>query len=244
MYRVTNYRVLYPYHYQLQVQQGQTFYRINLSGDYFFNYPTGGGAGVRLFFAKFGYLTQNNAARYATVRFQPKLLGNTGEEDYMYSSYFLGRTASYAADASVVRNNGVAAQQIFLRDGALKLRLDQFDFLQGRSDNWVAALNFTTTVPKQLLPTQIPLKLFLDIGTYAGANKEETETGRILYVGGVQLSLLKNAITIYTPLVYSSVFRDNLKTLPEQNTFLRRLTFSLDFGALSLQRITRNKFSL
>lgn len=243
-YNVSDYRALYPYHYRLQIQQGQAFYRINASGDYFFNYAKGGGAGVRLFFAQFGYLANNSSQRFATTRYQPKLLGVTGEEDYSYSSYILGRTASYANNASVVKASGLAAQQIALRDGAFKLRLDQFEFLQGRSENWVAALNFNTTLPGQLLPLRIPLKLFLDIGTYAEAKESESITNRILYVGGLQLSLLKNILNIYAPVVYSRDFRDNLKSLPEQNTFLKRLTFSIDFSQLSVQRITRNKLSL
>lgn len=242
-FNVTDYRVLYPYNYQVQLQQGSSFYRINGTGNYFFNYAKGGGAGVRLFFAKFGYLTRNNTARFATAPYQPKLLGNTGEEDYTYGTYFIGRTASYAADASVVENNGLAAQQILLRDGGFKLRLDAFEFLQGRSENWVAALNLNTTLPRTLLPAFIPLKLFLDIGTYAEAKGQDAIGSRILYVGGLQLSLLRNAINIYAPVVYSAPFRDNLKTLPEQNTFLKRLTFSIDLGQLSLQRLTRNKFS-
>lgn len=241
-FNTTDYRVLYPYNYQVQLQQGRQFYRINLTGDYFFNYAKGG-AGVRLFFSKFGYLTRNSAQRIAAARYQPKLLGNTGEEDYTYNSYFIGRTASYANDASVVENSGLAAQQIMLRDGGFKLRLDPFEFLQGRSENWVAALNFNTTLPQKLMPAFIPLKLFLDVGTYAEAWKQETTGSRILYVGGLQLSVLHNAINIYAPLFSSSVFRDNLKTVPEQNTFLKRLTFSIDLEQLSLQRLTRNKFS-
>jgi hypothetical protein len=243
-YNVHEYRALYPYQYQLQLQQAREFYRVNITGEYFFNYSKGGGAGVRLFVAKFGYLTRNSTQRNATMRYQPKLLGNTGEEDYTYSSYFLGRTASYATDASVVNNSGLAAQQILLRDGAFKLRMDAFEFLQGRSQNWVAALNVSTTLPRQLVPSKIPLKLFLDIGTYAEASEDENAPGRLLYVSGLQLSLLKNAINIYAPVFYSPVFRDNLKSVPEQNTFLKRLTFSIDLNQLSMQRLTRNKLSL
>ena len=93
------------------------------------------------------------------------------------------------------------------------------------------------------MPAFIPLKLFLDIGTYAEARKQDATSNRIFYVGGVQLSLLHNAINVYAPLVYSAAFRDNLKTLPEQNTFVKRLTFSIDLEQLSLQRLTHNKFS-
>jgi hypothetical protein len=238
-----NYRTLYPYNFQLQLQQGESFYRINFTGNYFFNYAKGGGATMRLFAAKFGYLSSNDADRFSTALYQPKLLGVTGEEDYTYSNYFLGRTASYANDASVVKNSGLAAQQIMIRDGGLKLRLDQYEFLQGRSDDWVAAVNFSTTLPEKLFPIKLPVKLFFDAGTFAQAWEKNETISRFLYVGGLQLSLFRNVVNIYAPIVYSNEFRDNLKTLPEQNTFFKRLTFSIDFNQLSPRNLTGNKFS-
>ncbi len=242
-YQVTNYRALYPYSYQVQLQQGKGFYRLNFTGNYFFTYANGGGAGVRLFAAKFGYLNRHSSNRLGTARYHPKLLGVTGDEDYSYSDYFIGRSASYANDESVVQNSGLAAQQIMIRDGGLKLRLDQYEFLQGRSDNWVAAINLTTTLPPQLLPIKLPIKLFLDAGSFAEAWESDATVSRFLYVGGLQLSLLKNAINIYAPLVYSKDFRDNLKALPEQNKFYRKITFSIDFTQLSLKNLTSNQFS-
>jgi len=241
-YGVQNYRTLYPYHYQLQLQQGKGFYRLQFTGNYFFNYAKEGGANVRWFAAHFGAFgkAKNN---FSTARYQPKLLGVTGEEDYTYSNYFAGRTASTSNDNSIIDNGGLAAQQIMLRDGAFKLRLDQFEFLQGRSKQWVAALNFNTTLPRQILPFKNPFRLFLDVGTFAEAWDEDATISRFLYVGGLQLSLLNNALNIYAPLVYSKDFKDNLKALPEQNTFAKKLTFSIDFSQLTLKNLTNNQFS-
>lgn len=238
-----NYRALYPYNYKLQIQQGKGFYRINAIAEYFFNYAKGGGANIRFFASKFGYLG-NHKNSFATFRYQPKLLGVTGEEDYTYSNYFLGRTASFANESSIVKNGGIAAQQIMIRDGGLKLRLDQYDFLQGRSDDWVAAINLNTTLPEKLFPFKIPLKLFLDLGTYAPAWEKDAQLSRFLYVGGLQLSLFQNVVNVYAPIVYSSEFRDNLKTSPEQNKFFKKITFSIDFSQLSLKKLTGNKLPL
>jgi len=85
---ITNYRVLYPYKLQLQIQQDNIFYRINFTGNYFFNYDNIGGMNVRFFAAKFGYWSNNPGVDAS--RYQPKLLGTTGEEDYTYGHYFLG----------------------------------------------------------------------------------------------------------------------------------------------------------
>jgi Peptidase family M1 domain len=232
-FNIENFRVLYPYDAQFQIQQGSEFYRINLTGNYFLNYSTGGGLSVRIFAAKFGYIGERTPAKEAqTGVYQPKLTATRGYEDYTYSNYFIGRNEF----------TGLASQQIMMKDGGLKLRTDLFEGLQGRSDNWIAALNFNSTLPNKLLPSWIPLKLFLDIGTYANAWQSNPSTSRFLYVGGLQLSLLRNCINIYAPLLYSSDFSNNLKTVPEENTFWRKISFSIDIQRFNLRRITRNSY--
>ena len=224
-------RVLYPYNVQLQLQQASEWYRLNFTTNYFFNYAKGGGMSVRFFAAKFGYIGGNTVSKeFATTIYQPKLTASIGEEDYTYSNYFLGRNEF----------DGFASQQIMMKDGGLKLRTDLFQDLQGRSDNWIAAFNFNTTLPQQIIPKIIPLKIFFDIGTYAGGWGSNPPTSKFLYVGGLQLSLLKNIINIYAPLVYSSDFSNSLKTVPQQNTFLKKISFSIDIQNINFRRIFRN----
>ncbi len=237
-----DHRVLYPYDYELQLQQGKDFYRINFTGEYFFNYVKGGGAKLKLFAAKFGNWKNENS--FSTFQYRPKLLGVTGEEDYTYSNYFVGRSASYANNASVDKNSGIAAQQIMIRDGGLKMRLDQFEFLQGRSQKWVVAINFNTSLPQKLFPIKIPLKLFFDIGTFGEAWNNDVTGSKFLYVGGLQLSLFKDILNIYAPVIYSSDFRNNLKTSPEQNKLSKKITFSIDLHRFSVQKLTGGRLAL
>lgn len=215
-------RVLYPYHAQLQVQQGLTFYRVNATGNYFFNYPKGGGASVRLFAAKFGYIgSLSSSEKFAAARYQPKLTAVRGGEDYTYSNYFVGRNDF----------DGLGSQQMMMRDGGLKLRTDLFEGLQGRSDNWIAAVNVSTTLP-DIFPVRLPVKIFFDAGTYSEAWDPDNVDPRFLYVSGLQLSLFKNVLNIYAPILYSKQFRDRLKSVPEENSFGKRLSFSLDFSVI------------
>jgi hypothetical protein len=190
---------------------------------------------VRFFAAKFGVWNRYNKRDLSA--YQPKLLGVTGEEDYTYSQYFLGRTASYAFENGSVANDGLAAQQISIRDGGLKLRIDPYDYVQGRSGDWVSALNFSTSLPGKLLPVAVPIRIFFDVGTYAEAWKTNAQTSRLLYTGGVQLSLFKNVLNIYAPLVYSSDFRDLIRS----ETFWRKLTFSIDIQNLDYKRLLKRK---
>lgn len=228
-----DHRALYPYDYQLQFEQGKGFYRVNLNLNYFFNYAKGGGMKVRVFASKFGYMGKFD---YSAYQYQPKLLAATGEEDYTYSNYFIGRSASTANPDKPVKNLGLAAQQIMIRDGGLKLRLDQSSFLQGRSEDWVAAVNFNSSIP-DIFPVKLPLKLFFDAGTYAESWEKNALTSRVLYVGGLQLSLFKNVLNVYAPLIYSKDFRSTLKSFPQQNTFAKRLTFSIDIQNLKLAKL-------
>ncbi|HEY4064641.1 MAG TPA: M1 family metallopeptidase [Puia sp.] len=222
-------RVLYPYRALLQFQQAASFYRVNFTGNYFFNYEDGGGMDLRVFAAKFGYLGSRNANQDLTP-FMPKLTAVRGSEDYTYSNYFFGRNEF----------DGFASQQVMMRDGDLKLRTDLFQGLQGRSDNWVASLNLETTLPPSILPGVIPLKIFLDAGTYAEAWQNNPPTSHFLYVGGLELSLFHDILRFYAPLIYSSDFRNQLKTVTEQNTFWKRLSFSIDIQNITFHRIFGN----
>jgi hypothetical protein len=230
-----NNRALYPWQYQLQWQQGPHFYRVNLNANYFFNYAKGGGLNVRAFAAKFGYVGGKSNDAYL---YQPKLLGVRGEEDYTYSNYFLGRSAS-EANNGVVDNKGLAAHQVMIRDGGFKLVLDQYDYLQGRSENWVAAVNFTSTLPSSIFPEKFPLRLFVDIGTYAEAWKADALTSRFLYTAGVQLSLFKNVLNVYMPLLYSSNFKNELKSAYPKNRLLKTISFSIDIQQFRLGKINK-----
>jgi hypothetical protein len=226
-------RTLYPYGFRVEIQQSELFYRINLHGDYLLNYPDGGGLQVRFFAAKFGVWNVNNNA--LVTRYEPKLLGVDGNEDYLYENYFIGRSASYALENSSIPNSGLAAQQIMNRDGGLKLRVDEFDYVQGKSANWVSSLNFNTSLHAGLFPFPLPLRIFFDVGTYAEAWQNNPQTSKFLYTGGIQLSLFKNLLNIYAPLVYSSDFSDALRN----TSFGRKITFSIDIQNINYKKMIR-----
>jgi hypothetical protein len=213
-------RVLYPYAATLQAQQARDFFRLNLDARFFFNYPSGGGMNIRLFAAGFGYIGSRSASSsFSTARYQPKLTAVRGSEDYTYSNYFIGRNES----------DGLASQQIMIRDGGLKIRTDLFQDMQGRSGRWVSSVNLSSAIPVAGIPVSFPLRLFFDIGTYAEAWKEDATGTRFLYTGGLQLSLFKNILNIYAPVIYSKAFSDVLRTVPEENKFFRKLSFTIDF---------------
>jgi hypothetical protein len=129
-----------------------------------------------------------------------------------------------------------------IRDGGLKIRSDIFQEPNLYTDNWMAAINFNTTLPEKLFPFKIPLRVFLDVGTMAEYWKKESGTSRFLFVGGLQLSLFKDLLHFCAPIVYSKEFRNNLLTVPEENKFFKRLSFSIDIHRFNLRKVTGNRF--
>lgn len=234
---VENNRVLYPYRGELKIEQGKDFVRSAFTGNYFFNYPKEGGLDVRLFAGKFFYTSSKTFSKqFATDRYHLNMTGANGYEDYTYSDYFIGRN----------KFEGFASQQIMVRDGGFKVRTDLLAEKIGKTDNWLAAVNFSTTIPSSInplsmLPVKIPLKLFLDIGTQSEAWKPDADTDRFLYDAGVQIALLKETINIYIPLLYSSVYRDYIQsTIEKKQRFWKKISFSIDISNFSFRKIDRN----
>jgi len=234
---IENNRVLYPYRGELNIEQGKNFIRTAFTGNYFFNYPKGGGLNVRLFAGKFFYTGSKTISKqFETSRYHLNMTGANGYEDYTYADYFIGRN----------KFEGFSSQQIMIRDGAFKVRTDLLADKVGKTDNWLLAVNFSSNIPESvnplsLLPVKIPLKLFFDIGTYAEPWKQDAESDRFLYDMGLQLTFLKGLINLYIPLIYSNVYRDYFQsTIIKKERFWKKISFSIDISNFNIRKIQRN----
>jgi hypothetical protein len=220
-----NRRELYPFRVQIQAEQAKDFVRPTITADYFFNYAKGGGLSLRFFAGKFLYLGGADIfKRFANERFHLNMTGPNGYEDYTYSNYFRGRSEF----------EGLASQQIMMRDGGFKLRTDLLSNKIGRSDNWLMALNLNTSVPESVnplsvLPVKIPLKVFFDLGTHAGPWQKDSDEDRILYNAGFHLPLFGESLNIYIPILYNKVYGDYIKSTINEKRFLRTISFTMDF---------------
>ena len=228
-----NNRVLYPYNAVLQADQGNGFVKLNLTGNYFFNYENKGGLNVRLFAGKFIYTVDKSFTnQFRTDIYHLNMSGPKGYEDYNYSNYFIGRNEF----------EGLASQQIMKRDGFFKVRTDLLSNKIGKTDDWLGAVNLTTSIPKNInplaiLPIKIPVKLFFDFGTYAEAWQKNSSTGRFLYDAGIQVSLFKNIVNVYIPLSYSKVYSDYFKSTITEKRFLKNISFDIDIQQLSFSKL-------
>lgn len=231
-FTLQNQRALYPFSSEIIAQQTNNFLRFSFEGKYLFNYPKGGGLNARFFAGKFIYVGANTIYKqFETDRYHLNMTGPNGYEDYTYSNYFIGRNEF----------QGGVSQQIMIRDGGFKVRSDLLSRKIGKTDNWLTSLNLISDLPKDINPfsaftNQSPIKLFLDIGTYAEAWQKNSETGRFLYDAGVQVSLYKNLVNIYIPVLYSKVYRDYYKSTLTEKRFLKTISFSIDIQNFSLNK--------
>lgn len=231
-----NNRALYPYSAEFNIEQGKDFVRTAFTGKYLFNYPKSGGLDVRLFAGKFFYLgSKSFSKQFATDRYHLNMTGANGYEDYTYSDYFIGRN----------KFEKLPSQQIMRRDGGFKVRTDLYADKVGKTEDWLAAVNLTTTIPAgmnplSVLPVKVPLKLFIDIGTYADAWKRDANLDRFIFDAGLQLSLFKNTVNIYIPVVYSRVYKDYIQsTLDKNKRFLKTISFSINISNFNLRNLNR-----
>ncbi len=234
---IENSRALYPYKGELKIEQAKDFVRMAFTGNYFFNYSKNGGLDVRFFAGKFFYTTSKTITKeFATERYHLSMTGANGYQDYTFSDYFIGRN----------KFDGSSSQQIMMRDGGFKVRTDLLADPVGETDDWLLAANFSSSIPSSInplniLPVKIPMKVFLDIGTYAEAWKKNAEVDRFLFDGGFQISLLKNIVNIYVPLIYSNVYKNYVQSILEKkDRFFKKISFSIDISNFSLKKIDKN----
>lgn len=234
---VHNSRILYPYKGEWNVEQQKKFVRLMFTGDYFFNYANRkSGLSVRIFVGKFIYTGAKTASRqFETDRYHLNLTGANGYEDYTYSNYFFGRN----------KFENWASQQIMIRDGGFKVRTNLLSSKVGKTDNWLIAANLNSGLPEsinplQVLPFKIPLKVFADIGTYAEAWQRGGDMSRFLFDAGLQLSLFKETINVYIPVIYSAVFRDYFRSALGRKRFLKEVSFSIDIHRFNIKQIHRD----
>jgi hypothetical protein len=220
-----NNRALYPYSATVNAQASTYFLRFSFEGNYFFNYADGG-LNVRMFAGKFIERNLNNTP-YGLYhdRFYLNMTGAKGEEDYTYSNYFIGRNTF----------EGLSSRQIIIRDGGFKIRTDLLSSKIGKTNDWLMAFNFNSSVPAKinplaLLPIKIPLHVFADIGTYAEAWKPETEFDKVIFDAGLHIPLMKGMVNFYFPLFYSSVYGDYVKSTVSKNKLFQTMSFDININ--------------
>ncbi len=217
-YQHHNDRTFNPFSYALEAQGGEDFIKLNLEGRIRIDYHIKNkGLHLRGFAGKF--FTLNNAAPAVTERYWLNTT-YTGINDYLYDDTYLARSET----------RGLGARQVSMREGGFKIPTNRSNPPTGRSDDWLATLNIETDVP------WVPLRLFLDIGTFANAAKFNPNGNTVLYNGGVSLHIIPDIFVVYVPLIMSRDFRDYQKATYGKEQFLNSIAFSLQLHNINWLR--------
>lgn len=208
-YSHENQRTFNPFRYQAEIHGGKSFLKMQVEGNLRIDYHAPKKSFyVRAYAGKlWTYGRDFSVSRY--------YLNSTftGINDYLYEDTYIGRT----------EQDGLGAKQVSIREGGLKMPTPYYANPLGRSDNWLASVNLKTDLPLG----KLPLRLYLDVSSFADAAKLNPSGNKILYSGGVELHLA-DVLHIYIPLVMSKDYQDYIKSILGKNSFSKTITFSLD----------------
>ncbi len=209
-YRHRNNRAYNPFSYSLEGQMGEDFAKVSAEGNIRIDYDTRKKSlRVRAFLGKFFPIT-NTASVISRYELNASY---SGADDYLYDGTYMGRNAQ----------DKIPAQQVSMQEGGFKVPIHNG---AARSDNWMAALNLSTDLPR----IKLPVRLFLDAGLIPNATPTFKHSGSttLLYDGGVEISLLSNVVSVYIPIIMSSEFQNYLTAAyGNKNVFGRSISFTL-----------------
>ncbi len=220
-YQLNNNRTFNPFSIGAEAHFGETFAKLsaeaNLKIDYFYKGKAiylRGFAGQMLHFNTDAI--NNNRYSFAATY--------SGWNDYLYDQTFLGRNMQ----------SSFAAQQIYIKEGGLKIPTLMYANQVGLSNNWMAAINLEVDVPIGL-----PVKLFADFLTIADAKNVNAAGSKWLYDAGVSVKLLR-FVDVYVPLLMSQEYGDYETSVLGKNAFLKSITFKVDLDKVYWPRMQRS----
>jgi hypothetical protein len=219
-YRHQNDRLYNPFSYTFDGHGNSDFVKLNLEGNIKINYNVKKKAlYVRGYLGKFIGINNNPAV---TNRY---ILNSSysGINDYLYDGTYRGRNAS-----------NFSGQQInAFGEGGFKVPVYNGAY---RTDNWLAALNLRTDLPK----IGLPIRLFLDAGLMPNPNPgfANVKATKMMYDGGVEIYLSHDIVSFYFPLIMSKNFKDYLSnTYGNKNVFAHSISFTLHLENLNWLRL-------
>jgi hypothetical protein len=211
IYELQSTHVINPYSVQIQLQQAGSM--LKLAGTYGQRIQMGerNYFSLRIFAGSFISGSPRERAYYAF-----RASGYSGYQDYLFDHNFIARNVP----------EGLGFIQYGEEDGAMKVRTPL-----GQSSEWLAGINIHSPYAGP-----VPLRLFADIVTCDGRSLLEE---KFLWDAGINLTLWKDIIEIYFPLLYS---RDIRKVMDLNNiTIPERIRFTLNIHKLGPKNLIQNK---
>lgn len=211
-YCYANLRFKNPFKYCATIENGPKYTKayIEAENTIHYNYKDRG-MNLRFFGGVFLYNKSDND------KYNFKLSGNTGLEDYLFSNLYLGRFNDINTDY-----DNFFAHQFVRNDGSFTLYSPI-----GQTRKWMFALNFDSNT---FIKT---IDVFVNLGIC------QTTKFNFYYEGGIKFSFLRNTLNIYIPLFGSKEIVTNNRNFFSEN-FLQKIRFTLSLEKLNLLQY-RNK---
>lgn len=211
-YDLYNKRMIHPFELNIGLQHTASMAKLSATFNYKLTVSKKSFIDLRLFAGTFLTGDMDERAYYSF-----RAGGYKGSDDYLFESNFVGRNV----------NDGFGFSQFAERDGAMKVPV-----LFGYSTQWMAGINIKS--PKLFI---LPVKIFADIVTCDGRDLlNET----FLWDAGLNITILKDIVDVYIPLVYSD---DIKKTLELNNLdFVNRIRFTFNIHKLVPKDFIKNAF--
>lgn len=213
-YTHQNNRTFNPFSYEVAGQVGKTFIKMTAAANVRIDYHLPNKSlYLRGFFGKF--IALHNTPSYTNDRY---LLNSTSanQYDYLYDQTYFGRS----------EQKGWTSQQIAMQEGGLKIPTPFLSSPLGRSDNWLASINI-----KSDLPIRLPIRLFIDVATFADVGKLNPSGNKILFDAGIEWHY-EDWININIPLFMSRDYKDYFNTIVVKDKFFRSITFSMQLDKI------------
>lgn len=210
-FNYANQRSIDPYNALVRFENGEKYTKASLTFNYRFSYARfRKGIDVRFFTGAF--INDNGNMKNYNFR----MSGWQGYQDYLFDGTYFGRTD--------VR--GVWNSQFITGDGGFKAPT-----AFGQSNKWIAALNL-----KIDFPFPVPVSIFADFGTYERAGKILDDVpSKIMYDGGLCLTVARNILEVYFPFVKSDDIKINDEAVGRK--FADSIRFVLNINELTIKKL-------
>jgi hypothetical protein len=223
-YEHINNQTFHPFSYSFEAQMGENFAKLGFELNKKINYDVKNKAlYIRAYAGKFITINSDpgNSRYYLNTTF-------SGVNDYLYDGTYLGRN----------EQGGTSARQVSMQEGGFKIPTNYYANPLGRSDNWLLAVNLKTDLPLG----KLPIRFFLDAGTFADAKNINPNQNLMSYVGGLELHLFYDLFSLNVPLFMSEDYTDYLKSMYGSKRFEKSISFSLNIQNINWLRMPGRVF--
>jgi hypothetical protein len=201
---------IHPYSLKSRIEHGNHYFKIQFEGNYLLHYNENKGLNIKLFAGSLHYQNINNQRLNVNFR----LAGTSAISDYLYEMTSINR-ASFMQQPEVF-----GAHQFVPDQGGFVL------YTPITSHNQFVSLNLNSSTPFPIL------NIYANFATFPELFKSDFYETSLLYEAGIELSLVKNVLEIFFPIIASEKITDINENLYSKN-YWQKIRFRLSLNQIN-----------